>query len=91
MRLKQTAAVSLSAVVLTIGGAGTTHANEAPKFQNDTQILSCLNLRVGAITLLGADNDNIDCSRNHEKKTKVESVEHRKNDASEKDHDFDED
>ncbi|MFJ8693894.1 hypothetical protein [Streptomyces roseolilacinus] len=40
-------------------------AEEAPKFTNETQILSCFSLEVLDIPIASAANNNIDCSKNH--------------------------
>ncbi|MFJ8696137.1 hypothetical protein [Streptomyces roseolilacinus] len=74
MRRKGMALLSLTAAALLVGGSsGTAHANEASKFDNDTQILSCLVLEVLDIPILSSANNSIDCSENHsyEKKEKV--------------------
>ncbi|MEU1367842.1 hypothetical protein ABZ454_17105 [Streptomyces sp. NPDC005803] len=63
--MKRIAAVSLSAAALMVAGAGAAQAHDEPKFQNNTQILSCLSLEVLDIPIASAANNNIDCSRNH--------------------------
>ncbi|MTE19416.1 hypothetical protein F0L17_09805 [Streptomyces sp. TRM43335] len=70
MKLKRTAAVALSATALVLAGAGVSHAD--PKFQNDAQILPCPNLEILNIPILSSENNNLDCSRNHKKKTSIE-------------------
>lgn len=62
---KRTAAVSLSAAALMVVGAGAAQAHDEPKFQNNTQVLSCLDLEVLDIPIASAANNNIDCSSNH--------------------------
>ena len=63
---KRTSAVSLSAVALMMAGAGAAQADEEPKFQNNTQILSCLSVEVLDIPIASTANNNIDCSMNYE-------------------------
>ncbi|MCP9987508.1 MULTISPECIES: hypothetical protein [Streptomyces] len=66
MRKKGFAALSLSAAALLTGGSGAlAHAEEAPKFSNDTQILSCFSLEILDIPVASAANNSIDCSKNH--------------------------
>jgi hypothetical protein len=66
MRKKGFAALSLSAAALLTGGSsGVAQAEEAPKFTNETQILSCFSLEVLDIPIASAANNNIDCSKNH--------------------------
>ncbi|MEE1938485.1 hypothetical protein V1L54_03495 [Streptomyces sp. TRM 70361] len=73
MNLKRTAAVSLSTAALVAAGAGVSHA-DGPKFQNNSQVLSCLTLEVLDVRILSGANNNIDCSQNYEKEVRVESV-----------------
>lgn len=65
MFAKRIAAVSLSAAALMVAGAGAAQAHDEPKFQNNTQILSCLDLEVLDIPIASTANNNIDCSSNH--------------------------
>ncbi|MCP9944341.1 hypothetical protein LUX12_05320 [Streptomyces somaliensis] len=66
MRKKGFAALSLSAAALLAGsGGGTAHADDAPKFHNETQILSCFSLEVLDIPIASAANNSIDCSKNY--------------------------
>ncbi|WP_436744562.1 hypothetical protein [Streptomyces radiopugnans] len=87
MELKRTAAVALSAAALLISGAGVSHADDEPKFQNNSQILSCLTLEVLDIPIASSANNNIDCSRNYKEEIKLESVESGKDDRDDRDHD----
>ncbi|MEV0121186.1 hypothetical protein AB0I16_06435 [Streptomyces sp. NPDC050703] len=65
MRRKEAAVLSLSAAALLMVGAGTAHAgDDEAKFQNNTQILSCLTLEVLDIPIASSANNNIDCSKN---------------------------
>ncbi len=65
MRRKDIAALSLSAAALLAGvTSGTAQADEAAKFNNETQILSCFSLEVLDIPIASAANTTIDCSKN---------------------------
>lgn len=64
MRRKAAAVLTLSAASLLMAGAGTAHADDEAKFQNNTQILSCLSLEVLDIPIASSANNNIDCSNN---------------------------
>ncbi len=66
MNRKKVAVLSLSAAALLVMGGGNAHAEEGPKYQNNTQVLSCLNLEVLDIPILSTANNNIDCSTNRE-------------------------
>ncbi|MEU1125884.1 hypothetical protein ABZ371_20530 [Streptomyces sp. NPDC005899] len=66
---RRTAAVSLSAAALMMAGAGAAQAYEEPKFQNNTQILSCLSVEVLDIPIASTANNNIDCSTNYESRS----------------------
>ena len=73
MNLKQSATVSLSAAALLLGGAGIAQADDGPKFENNSQVLSCLTLEVLDIPIASSANNNIDCSENsEEEETEVE-------------------
>lgn len=71
MKLKRTAAVALSAAALVVAGAGVSHAD--PKFQNNAQILPCVNLELINIPIASADINNLDCSTNYKEENSVES------------------
>ncbi|MGD9486210.1 hypothetical protein WDH52_23730 [Streptomyces sp. TRM70308] len=64
MRRKEVAVLSLSAAALLLAGGGSAQAEEGPKFQNNTQILSCLSLEVLDIPIASASNNSVDCSVN---------------------------
>jgi hypothetical protein len=64
LRRKELAVLSLSAAALLMAGAGSAHADDEAKFQNKTQILSCLSLEVLDIPIASSANNNIDCSEN---------------------------
>ena len=70
---KRTAAISMSAAALMVAGAGVAQADDEPKFQNNTQILSCLTLEVLDIPIASAANNNIDCSMNHRESERTET------------------
>ncbi|MDT9685187.1 hypothetical protein RND61_24450 [Streptomyces sp. TRM76323] len=66
MSKKGFAALSLSAAALLTGGSGgLAHADEAPKFNNETQILSCFSLEILDIPIASAANNTVDCSKNY--------------------------
>lgn len=66
MRKKGFAVLSLSAAALLTGGSGgMAHAEDAPTFSNETQILSCFSLEVLDIPIASASNNSIDCSKNY--------------------------
>jgi hypothetical protein len=69
LRRKEIAVLSLSAAALLMVGGGNAHAGEGPKFQNNTQILSCVTLEVLDIPIASAANNNVDCSMNSDTET----------------------
>ncbi|GGQ25805.1 hypothetical protein ACFFKE_18010 [Streptomyces mutabilis] len=85
MALKKAIACTVTALVMAGGAVGTAAAadDDNAKFENNSQVLSCTNLEVVNILLLGSDNTNIDCSENtkEEKETKVTIVDEDDNSA----------
>ncbi|MFP8959916.1 hypothetical protein ACLIYP_04970 [Streptomyces nanhaiensis] len=73
MKMKRTAAVALSATALVLGGAGVSHAGDGPKFQNNAQILPCVNLELLNVPIASADINNLDCSVTYVESKKVSS------------------
>ncbi|GAA2385431.1 hypothetical protein GCM10010420_04890 [Streptomyces glaucosporus] len=76
MNLKRATAVSLSTVVLLLGGSGAAQADGGSKFNNDSKILSCFSLELLDIPILSSANNNIDCSTNIEKHESREETKH---------------
>ncbi|MFV2119034.1 hypothetical protein ACE14D_11540 [Streptomyces sp. Act-28] len=54
-----------AAALLTGGSGGTAHADDAPTFTHETQILSCFSLEVLDLPVVSASNNSIDCSKNY--------------------------
>jgi hypothetical protein len=52
-----------------MAGAGSAHADDEVKFQNNSQILSCLSIEILDIPIASSANNNIDCSENRYEKT----------------------
>ncbi|MFV2119033.1 hypothetical protein ACE14D_11535 [Streptomyces sp. Act-28] len=75
MKLKSALACTFAALAVAGGAAGTAQASDddAAKFDNRTQVLSCDTIEIINIPILAADNNNVDCSENV-KKEKSESV-----------------
>jgi hypothetical protein len=70
MKLKTTLASTFAALAVVGGAAGTAQASDDDngKFENSAQILSCDTVEVIDIPIISSANNNIDCSKNHEKK-----------------------
>ncbi|MCZ9351435.1 hypothetical protein NGM36_16840 [Streptomyces mutabilis] len=85
MALKKAIACTVTALVMAGGAAGTAAAadDDNAKFENNSQVLSCVNLEVINIPILASDNTNIDCSENNkeEEETKVTVVDEDDNSA----------
>ncbi len=65
MKLSKTLITAVAAVAAVGFGAGVATADDGgSKFENNSQVLSCLNLEVVDIPILSAANNNIDCSEN---------------------------
>ncbi|MGC9380825.1 hypothetical protein [Streptomyces sp. MH13] len=74
MALKKALACTVTALVMAGGAAGTAVAadDDTSKFENNSQILSCLPLEVIDIPILSSANNNIDCSENTKEETETE-------------------
>ncbi|MET7642229.1 hypothetical protein ABZS83_00970 [Streptomyces sp. NPDC005426] len=66
MNIKKTMACTVVALAFAGAAAGTASAadHDSPKFENNTQVLSCDVVEVIDIPILSAANNNIDCSDN---------------------------
>ncbi|MDG9692381.1 hypothetical protein ACH4NS_09305 [Streptomyces mutabilis] len=68
------AILSLCAVSLTALQAGTAQAGEEKAtFENNTQILSCVNIEVLDLPIASVSGTTIDCSDHHEESTTASS------------------
>jgi hypothetical protein len=85
MALKKAIACTVTALVMAGGAAATAAAadDDTAKFENNSQVLSCLPLEVIDIPILSSANNNIDCSENNkeEKETEVTVVDEDDNSA----------
>ena len=85
MKLSKALIITAAAMAVVGAGAGAAQAadDDTSKFENNSQVLSCLPLEVIDIPILSSANNNIDCSENNkeEKETEVTVVDEDDNSA----------